>query len=246
MQTESIKEYERLERYYWWFVGRRQVIRSVLRKYFSGRRLDILDWGCGPGGNFKFLEEYGQVLGVDASDEALRACRDKGIKNVTKAASLGEFKLDKKFDLITNFDVLEHIEEDVNFLFGLHEFLNPSGHVLVTVPAYQFLWTGLDEVLGHKRRYTEPELARKFRQAGYEVVKSSYFIFFLSPAFILFRMIEKIRKNNATSLSESVLELPRVVNQIFIGFLTLEAFMIKLVRLPFGTSIILLAKKIQQ
>jgi 2-polyprenyl-3-methyl-5-hydroxy-6-metoxy-1,4-benzoquinol methylase len=242
MEAQSIQEYERLERYYWWFVGRRRIIESVLRKYIGGK-LRILDWGCGPGGNFPFLKKYGDVLGVDASDEALSACRKKGITTIAKAQDISEFASNEKFDLITNFDVLEHIGEDEKFLRDIRELLNPRGYVLVTVPAYQFLWTGLDEVLGHKRRYTKKEITQKFRQSGYDVVMSSYFIFFLSPAFILFRMVEKLRKNNSSSLKESVLEFPRLINQIFIWLLSLEAFLMNHFSLPFGTSIIVLATR---
>src|SRR5438874_472081 len=116
MEAQSIKEYERLERYYWWFVGRRRIIEKVLHKYFFGFNVRILDWGCGPGGNFPLLKKYGPVIGVDASDESIAACKEKGIFDVIKAQSLDEFKTDIQFDLVTNFDVLEHIQEDEEFL----------------------------------------------------------------------------------------------------------------------------------
>ncbi len=243
MEAQSIKEYERLEKYYWWFIGRRYVIAGVLKKYFSGGNLRILDWGCGPGGNFKFLQKYGQILGVDSSNESLSACKSKGINNVVKATTLDEFKSDTKFDLITNFDVLEHIQEDESFLAGLHRLLVPQGYILVTVPAFQFLWSGLDDIVGHKRRYTKKELCDKFSRNGYDIVMASYFIFFLSPAFILFRMLQKIKKSNAKSLNESVVEFPRVINGLFAGTLYIESLIAPYISLPFGTSIIVLAKQ---
>ena len=243
MEAQSIKEYEQLEKYYWWFVGRRRIIEGILKKYFLGLQLRILDWGCGPGGNFQFLEKYGRVLGVDASDEAIRACREKGIQHVIKAGDLNEFKSDIKFDLITNFDVLEHIQEDDKFLLDLKKFLTPSGYVLVTVPAYKFLWTGFDEILGHKRRYTKKEICQKFSRCGYQIVMASYFVFFLSPAFILYRMIQKLKKNNTESLGGSVIEFPKIVNWLFTKILSLEALIVPYLNLPFGTSIIVLAKR---
>lgn len=243
MEAQSIKEYEQLEKYYWWFVGRRRIIERILKKYFFEAQLRILDWGCGPGGNFQFLKMYGQVLGVDASDEAIRACREKGIQNVIKARDLSEFKSDIKFDLITNFDVLEHIQEDEKFLSDLRKFLIPGGYVLVTVPAYQFLWSGLDEVLGHKRRYTKKEICRKFSRGGYQVVMASYFFFFLSPLFIAYRMLQKIKKSNTISLNQSVSKLPKIINWLFTKILFLEALIVPNLNLPFGTSIIVLAKQ---
>lgn len=243
METQSIQEYERLERYYWWFVGRRRIIEKVLEKYFSGKNLNILDWGCGPGGNFKFLKKYGEIIGVDASDEAIRACREKGIQQVSKAQELSEFHPEKKFDLVTNFDVLEHIQEDEKFIYDLGRVLNPGGFVLVTVPAHRFLWTGLDAVLGHKRRYSRSEICQKFKRSGYQIVKASYFVFFLSPAFVLYRFFQKLKKNNSSNLRESVLEFPKPINWLFTATLFLEALMITYLNLPFGTSIIVLAKK---
>lgn len=243
MEAQSIKEYEQLEKYYWWFVGRRQIISRVLKKYFSGQKLTILDWGCGPGGNFALLEQYGQVLGVDASDESVSACKEKGIVNVIKAAELDELQAGTAYDLITNFDVLEHISDDMGFLRGIRERLRPGGHVLVTVPAYQFLWSSLDDALGHKRRYTKKEICAKFSLCGYQVVRASYFIFFLSPAFIAYRMLEKLLKKKSTSLSGSVIEFPRPINWLFTKTLSLESFLVPLIGLPFGTSIIVLAQK---
>ncbi len=243
MEAQSIKEYERLEKYYWWFVGRRRIIDRVLKKNFSSRALKILDWGCGPGGNFNFLSKYGQVTGVDASEEAIRDCEDKGIRNVVRARDMNEFKSGTQFDLVTNFDVLEHVQEDEQFLLDLKNFLIPGGYALVTVPAYKFLWSGLDDVVGHKRRYTKEEICGKFSRSGYKVVMASYFIFFLSPAFILVRIFQKMMKTNIKNLNQSVIELPKFINQILIWILNLESLIIPRFSLPFGTSIIVLAKK---
>ncbi len=243
MEAQSIQEYEKLEKYYWWFVGRRQIIGRVLEKYFSGEKLNILDWGCGPGGNFSLLGQYGQVLGVDASEESISACKQKGITNVLQAVELSELKGGAQYDLVTNFDVLEHISDDRGFLQGLRTVVKPGGHVLVTVPAYQFLWSSLDEALGHKRRYTRKEISEKFARAGYQVMRASYFIFFLSPAFVGYRMFEKLIKKKSTSLSGSVIEFPKLINWLFTKTLSLESILIPFISLPFGTSIIVLAKK---
>lgn len=247
MNSQSIKEYQQLEKYYWWFVGRRRIIERVLEKHFFGRKLNILDWGCGPGGNFGFLKKFGQVLGVDSLDESLRACKEKGITTVVKAGNLDEFMSETKFDLITNFDVLEHITEDEKFLMDAKEFLNPNGHILITVPAYQFLWTRLDDTLGHKRRYTKNEIAGKLKRNGYKVVVASYFVFFLSPAFIFYRMIQKLtnsaRNSTRGTLNDAVLEFPETINWLFTRILFLEAWLLSYINFPFGTSVIVLAKK---
>ncbi len=243
MEAQSIKEYESLEGQYWWFVGRRKIIESILQKYFANRALTILDWGCGPGGNFKMLEKFGSVIGVDASDEALDACRRKGITAVVQGGDVSSFNTEIKFDLVTSFDVVEHIADDRKFLLGVHSLLNNDGYMLVTVPAFQFLWGPLDDAVGHKRRYTRDEISEKFFHAGYEVVKASYFISLLSPAFIAYRMFEKVIKKKSSSLQDSVAKLPYFINWLLIRILFLEALLIPSMSMPFGTSIIVLAKK---
>ena len=244
METQSIQEYERLEKYYWWFVGRRRIIKSVLESVFKKRNLRILDWGCGPGGNFSFLKEFGVVTGVDSSDESVQACQNKGISNVIKANSLEEFHSELPFDLIVNLDVLEHIPGDEAYLREVRRVLRPDGYILITVPAYQFLWSKLDEALGHQRRYTKRALKKKLSSSGFHVLKCSYFISFLSPAFIAYRLFEKIihPSDKKTSLGDSVINLPRPINWLFTKILFLEAYLVPHVSLPFGTSILVIAK----
>ncbi len=244
MEAQSIQEYERLEKYYWWFVGRRHIITRVLGRFFSGQQLRILDWGCGPGGNFSFLQKFGDVTGVDASEEALAACRRKGITNLVQAATLDEFHPKAPFDLIVNLDVLEHIPADQAYVQSLHRVLRPGGYLLVTVPAYQFLWSKLDEVLGHHRRYTRRALKKTLRDNGFEVLTCSYFIFFLSPAFILYRLWEKLtsRTGQKNSLKDSVVKLPGPINWLFTKLLALEAFLIPYISFPFGTSLVAVAQ----
>ena len=247
MEATSIKEYERLDQYYWWFVGRRKILLSLLKRFFGKKHIQILDWGCGPGGNYKILSQFGSVTNVDASEEAILACKSKEIINIQLAATLQEFKPQTKFDLDTNFDVLEHIEEDSTFMRDVKNILVPNGYMLVTVPAYQFLWTKLDQVLGHKRRYTKGELIRKFENSGYEIVFASYFVFILSPAFIMYRLIEKcinlVIKKEKNTLNDSVIEFPRLINLVFSLTFSVEAFLMKYISLPFGTSIVVLARR---
>lgn len=243
MEAESIQTYAKLEKYYWWFVGRRKVIETILQKYFKDRQdLVILDWGCGPGGNYGFLSQYGEVFGVDASEEALRFANEQGYQNLVKAETLKEFNPPGKFDLVTNFDVLEHIREDERFLQDLRQVLVPGGYVLVTVPAFQFLWSNLDQILGHVRRYSRAKLVQKFERNGYQVIMASYFVFFLALPFILYRAFQELTGRNRT-LAETAPELPPFLNSFLAKLMYLDARLIKHLNLPFGTSLILLARK---
>lgn len=220
----------------------------MLRRYFGAKNLEIIDWGCGPGGNFPVLSKFGKVLGVDVSDEALKLCQEKGFTNIAKAGTLAEFTSlplnpgNGKFDLLTAFDVLEHIPDDHAFLQDVKTLLKPNGYILLTVPAYQFLWSELDIVLKHYRRYTASQLQSKLERAGYEVKKISYFMSFLAPLIIIYRTCRKFMGLEKAPMF-SYIEFPRFINNLFINFNHLEAILMKFFKLPFGISIIVLVKK---
>lgn len=246
MEAIALATYAKLESYYWWWVGRRAVIASAMRRQFLGRApLNILDWGCGPGGNFPVLAPYGNVLGVDASAEALRFCRERGHTNVRPAGTVAEFAAaypERNFDLITVFDVVEHIERDVQFLRELQQLLKPGGALLITVPAYQFLWSELDAAVSHVRRYTRGRITRTVRSAGYEVHRASYFITIMAPLIIAFRIAGHLT-GRSQKKQFSFVEFPPLINRLFIGTIRLEAKLLQWFNLPFGTSLIVLAQR---
>ena len=241
MDPSAILAYAALEDSYWWFLGRREVIRRLINSRLSGP-LRILDWGCGPGGNYHMLSRFGVVTSVDASDSSLDLCRKRGMPNVIKAGTLQDFPAATRFDLVTNFDVLEHIEDDVGFLRDLRAVLADNGHVLVTVPAHPFLWSNLDRLLGHVRRYNKRNLVHCFEKAGYTVTASSYFNSFLAAPFIAVRWIQ-IRSGQAATLEQFAVKLPQWLDSLLFLLLKIEALLVPRMQLPFGTSIILLAKK---
>ena len=241
MDPSAIQNYAALEDTYWWFLGRREVIRHLIGARLPGA-LRILDWGCGPGGNYRMLSQFGGVTSVDASESSLDHCRKRGMPDIIKAGTLQEFPLGALFDLVTNFDVLEHIEDDAGFLRDLRAVLEDNGHVLVTVPAYQFLWSDLDRLLGHVRRYSKRDLVNCFEKAGYTVSVASYFNSFLAAPFIAVRWIQ-IRSGRSATLEQFAVKLPRWLDDLFVLLLRIEAWLVPRIQLPFGTSIILLAKK---
>ena len=242
MIDSAIKTYSDLEDTYWWFIGRRFVIEQFLRTYIKSSDLEILDWGCGPGGNFPLLKKFGSVLGIDASAKALELCRQKNITTVIKADTLDDFKSDRQFNLVTCFDVFEHIEDDASYLKKLSRVIKADGHVLVTVPAYQFLWSELDVYLGHKRRYNRKQIEGLFAQNGYEVIRSSYFISFLAIPIIVFRFLGWIT-GRAKKPQFTFVQFPNWLNKFFTSLILFESKLIKYICLPFGTSIIILARK---
>lgn len=240
------KEFERnfrVETDYWWNLGRFHMIRNFVRQAIHlPKGAKLVDLGCGTGGTTLWLKEFGDVTGVDASPEALAYCRRRGLKKLLRSP-LERLRLPSRaFDAAFALDILEHVRDDAQALSEVHRILKPGGSLLVTVPAYQWLWSEHDEVCHHVRRYTRAELTRKLREAGFQVRRASYCItFLLLPlvALIRFRWLFKGDKK----IMMAVVPLPKPLNALLVGVLRLEAWLLRYMDLPFGVSVVCLAKK---
>lgn len=234
----------KFEKNYWWHIGRKFILTEVLKKWINPKiknRL-IIDFGCGTGGNFEFLEKFGEVIGVDNSKIALSFCPKKNLTQLFNGSHL-PFS-DNFADLITALDVLEHIDNDVSILKEHRRVLKNNGKILITVPAYRFIWSEHDEALGHRRRYIANELRNKLHQNGFKILKISYAITFVFPIILFYRLYKGIFPNNPLKPKTSYVLLPNFINTLFINFMKLESLLIGKINLPFGCSIIAFAEKI--
>lgn len=240
-------EYQKLynfENFYWWHVGRRDIIKSLLSMVFSEKNIQILDVGCGCGGNFKMLSQFGKVIGLDKSPEAIKFCQKRGFNN----CFLGEAEdinfPDQSFDMVVALDLLEHLDDDNKALKEFYRVLKKGGYVLITAPAYQFLWSEHDEILEHKRRYSLSDLNKRICRANFNVVKKSYFITFTFLFIFTYRFFQKLfLKGEKKQKKTSYVILPSFLNSLLIFLLRLEAFVSRYISFPFGVSIVCLAKK---
>lgn len=234
-------EYDRMserESTYWWHVGRLKIIETTIKKYKpeSAQRLTILNVGCGTGGTVNMLEKFGTVTNVDVSADAIRHMKQKGYK----AKKVSGVKLPYKtssFDMVVAFDVLEHIKNDSAALREWKRVISPKGRIFLTVPAYQWLWSGHDESLHHFRRYTRKLLSERVGSAHLRTIRISYAILFSLPLILGFRMLKKLFRRKITEES-SYVEIPGFVNRTFIWLLYVESFFHKFINIPFGTSLI--------
>ena len=159
MEVEAYANMFAIEEKLWWYQGRRKVCFDLLRaKLEPGVDRDILDVGCGTGYNLTHLQDLGRCQGVDMSPEALDFCRQRGVKNVKihEAESL-PFK-DYSFDLLTAFDVIEHIEDDRTALGEFHRVIRPGGWMFIYTPALPWMYNDHDRKVHHKRRYVKAGL----------------------------------------------------------------------------------------
>jgi len=241
------KEYEKLyqfENYYWWHIGRSRIIYKLLKNYLPpASSLDILDVGCGTGINLGILAKFGRVVGLDSSKEALQFARKRGFTNLRQGRAEKLPFANKFFDLVTALDVIEHIADDLRALQEFHRVLTDDGLLLITAPAYQFIWSEHDEALHHFRRYTASQIHQKLNQAGFRVIKRSYIITFNFPLILGYRLLRGLFPKNASAPQTSYVVLPRFFNNFLIFSLKIEAQLLKYLNLPFGTSVVCLCQK---
>lgn len=243
MKTSEYATMAEREQNYWWHLGRLQIIKKHISHATKGKQpVKIMNIGCGTGGTIDMLERFGKVDNVDISDEAIRFMKDRGYNRLTKVDGIKLPFKDGSYDLVGAFDVLEHIEEEVAALKEWARVIKKDGAIIISVPAYQWLWTGHDVSLHHKRRYTVKRLVKAAEQAGLRAEKKTYAIVFSLPLVVGFRFLNKALRRQATS-ETSYVNVPQWVNKLFTGLLYVEARLHGLVRFPFGTSVITVLRK---
>jgi ubiquinone/menaquinone biosynthesis C-methylase UbiE len=238
----------------WWSCARRHILDSLLREYAPTRRpLQVVDVGCGMGANFRVFLPLGRVTGVDGSTQALAfSCERLTQTGVSPLPQLVQAFLpqlpfpDGLFDVVSAMDVIEHIDNDHAAVRELWRVCKPGGLLLVTVPAYQWLWSDYDVINEHKRRYTTSMLLDCVTQQPCEVLKLSYMNMWLSPPVMVVRLAKNfLRKfqDKSTPPQTDIFLLPRPVNTLLKSIFSSEAPLIRNGRLPFGTSAVCLARK---
>jgi SAM-dependent methyltransferase len=223
---------------HWWYRGRRTVLERVLARLALPSPARILDAGCGSGRNMVELARHGTVTGVELSQTSVDIARGRGAGEVIAGSVLEMPFADASFDLAVTLDVIEHLEDDLGALRELRRTVAPGGALLVTVPAYGWLWSGHDEINHHHRRYTRRSLRAVAQRAGWQEVRTTYFNSLLLPVAILLRVLDRVN----TKTTESSLDLwvpPEPVNRLLEQPLRLEAAMIGHGgRIPAGLSLL--------
>jgi SAM-dependent methyltransferase len=242
MQAHHYPILYQVEEKHWWYVGRRRIIESLLERICAS--LDnpnprILDVGCGTGGNLKMLSAFGQVEGVDISQDAVDFCHERGLDSVKLGAAEQLPYEDESFDIITALDVIEHLDDDVEGLREIKRALRPNGSVLLFVPAFMFLWGVQDDVSNHRRRYTLPSLIKAVQEAGFKVEWTSYANFsFFMPVLAVRSVMRWLGLRAETEYGINISPLNGLFAQLFAA----ERFVFKNGKLPFGVSAICIAR----
>lgn len=243
MQIAEYAEMYKLETFYWWFVARRDLLESFVKEIVQ--EFDhpaLLDVGCGTGINFSVLSKYGEAFSSDASEEALGFCKTRGIRGLVRS-DLESLPFESStFNVITALDVLEHVDNDLAAIDELLRVIKENGVLVITVPAYGFLWSEHDEALHHRRRYAASELRNKLTNSGFEVERITYYITFLFFPILFMRFVQSLAKKSIHAKTSHVI-LPGWLNSLLVGILALERMLLRWMNFPFGVSIVCLARK---
>lgn len=243
MNSDEYKKMYELEDRYWWFIGRRKLVRWLVQEHNPrGKESRIFDLGCGTGLNVStFLEDY-KTFGSDLSLQALSFCRERDLNGLFSCSADSIALRDESVHVVTALDVLEHVRDDLSALKEINRILTPGGKLIVTVPAYGFLWSEHDEALHHYRRYVARELRAKLVAANFEIERSTYFITALFFPILFFRLWQGLRR---TSIEASVSYRlpPSWVNRMLVWSLDVERCLLNQVNLPFGVSLVVVGRK---
>jgi SAM-dependent methyltransferase len=234
-----------MEDRHWWFRGRRHLIWALLARAGVPPKPRILDAGCGTGRNLVEFGSLGPITGVDPSAEAVAFCRQRGVENV-KCAGLESLPFDTgEFDLLLACDVIEHMLDDSLALGELLRVADTGASLIITAPAYQWLWTEHDVQLHHFRRYTESTLTERVRAAGWNLVYATYFNSMLLPAVAAARVASRIASRSGSRSGHTDLDrTPALLNRVLEQPMRFEAALVRRgARLPAGVSLGLVCRR---
>jgi SAM-dependent methyltransferase len=237
-----------------WFAGRTRAILKLLDAELGPKRAGttrtVLDLGIGAGNMAHHLAHYGQVVGIDNNGRPLSVAGQRALP-VAQAFGTGLPFADAQFDLVALLDTVEHIPDELGVLAECWRVLKPGGKLLVTVPAFQWLWSYNDEINAHQRRYTAPELAQKLTLQGFQMRRISYNNFFLFPLIAAIRLLRPYQPTLASPYLTPAADvyqvemepIPEPLNTVLHVVGWVEAELLQRLSLPFGTSVIALAAK---
>ena len=247
MNPDEYRVMFEIEDDYWWYRGRRVLLKSLLAQYAPGNSSSttILDVGCGTGANLKVLQSYGEAYGVDISEDALRFCRARGIpESRIFLASATELPFSSsRFDLAVSFEVIHNIDDDAAAFRDVARVLKPGAPFIVGLPAYQWLWSAHDIAVGGKRRYDARQLRGKLSAAGFQIERLTYANMALLPLIAAVRLLGRRAKQNDQTVHSDLVPLPRIVNASLTALFAAEMSAVSRVNLPCGSTLIAVARK---
>ena len=237
---DRLERIARMEAGHFWFVGRRAILQHWLRRIALPAEGLVLDAGCGTGWTVRWLADQGfRVMGVDVLSDGLRdlKARAPSLALVQGDARRLPLRAGGVFAVLL-LDVLEHLE-DHEALQEAQRVLKPGGWVLLSVPAFPWLWSARDREAGHRRRYTPMMLRSRLKEAGFRIIDMRFYMFLLFPLILASRWAGRHHPG-----FQGFEERPsRWLNRLLLQVVRLEVAMGRWIRWPWGSTLLALACK---
>ena len=233
----------RVENDHFWFRCRKKLIKNYFRKFIN-KSDEIIEVGAGTGNIAEMLQGEGFHVSVgDIHINGLKYAVGHGIENCYQFDLL-KSPFVSEFDVIAMFDVIEHIEDEGLVFFNIKQTLKANGILILTVPAYNFLWNRDDAIACHKQRYNIIQIKKMLLLNGFEVIKTQYFFGAIFPLLVLRKFINK---DDGSEIKESEIVkdiiISKVINLLLMCISSIEIFLLRWLSIPFGGSIIAIARK---
>jgi SAM-dependent methyltransferase len=241
-------EYEtmfRVEDGHWWYVGLHRLLRTAIERIARGRRLRVLDAGCGTGRLLSMLTGH-DARGVELAPEAFPFLARRGLTEVTRGSVAALPFPNAAFDLVVSADVLCCLDGSDEHA-ALSEFarvLTPSGALLLHLPAIPWAWGEHDRSVHIRRRYRRGDLVALLRGAGFSVERTTYRVTFLFPIAVAVRLVTRIGLSRKRAARSDLRPVRRPINRLLGFVLAAESALIaRGVALPIGLSLFAVARK---
>lgn len=241
MESYLYEEMFRLEERHWWFAAKHRIILSLLQRHLPpSKETRIADLGCGCGRMLQLLSEHYSAVGIDASPIAIDFSKQRGVQ-IELGTLPDNLPLPKaSCDAVVMLDVLEHLDDDIASARAAAALLKPAGLLLVTVPAYQWLYGPHDAAHHHRRRYSRPQLRQTLTHAGLKIDLITYYNTLLFPLALAQRLAQRFAKPDAP-ISTQPPAAP--VNALFGSIFAFERHLIGRLPMPLGLSLIAVAHR---
>lgn len=245
---------QKLEEKSFWVRSRNRILKKLVYRYSEGiAKPQFFEVGCGTG---TFITQLISDPNLKITGSEIYARGLVYAKKKMPAVDFVQYDVrqgviaENAYDIIGSFDVLEHIDDDVTSMSNIHAMLKEGGHFILTVPQYMFMWSRIDDIVKHKRRYSRNELLSKLKSQGFEIVYATSFLWLLFPLMMISRLLDKKSSSLSSNTNEDMnlekrVTFPFWLNELFNQIMKIDEFLISLkVSLPFGGSLLVVAKKI--
>ena len=248
-----------IQREHFWYRGRHKLLLNVLKKEISrhfgkSNSLRAIDMGGGCGGWLEYIHAHDACMFQELAlgDSSIRAL---SLAEPVVGSFAARYHIDlldltwsEEWDVVFLLDVLEHIPDHREVLRQVRRSMRPGGLLFVTTPALKFFWTYNDEMVHHQRRYRKQDFRALGEHADLELLRTEYFMFFLSPALLFSRILFRpstspTPKQLQDHLARTHRIPPKAINELLTKVCSIEASLVNFVDFPWGTSIIAVFKR---